>query len=262
VSQQRLANFDDIVHNSLEAERGFDKAAREGFTVFERKKGNFADKHHEKLKPRGFPQTGKQSGSPKVYPPCKKCGRTHPGECRMGTGNSFACSQAGHCVSDCPNRRTKGKDVDATMSKGRVYSLDGKKAQANEDLIGGLCFLGQNLVKVLFYCGATCSFISFQCVQALQLSVSPLNPPMMVTTATDGGIVATYVCENCPITVSSKKYYIDLVCLPMKQLDVILGMDLLSANHVYIGCSEKSIYMPTNNTVERVPDGPVYLCSR
>jgi len=75
---------------------------------------------------------------------------------------------------------------------------------------------------------------------------------MMVTTATDGGIVANYVCENCPITVSSKTYYIDLVCLPMKQLDVIFGMDWLSANHAYIGCTEKSIYMPTSNTTEGV----------
>jgi hypothetical protein len=77
VSQQRLTNFDDIVHNSLEAERGFDKAAREGSTAFERKKGNFADEHHEKLKPKCSPQKGKQSGSPKTYPTCKKCGRAH-----------------------------------------------------------------------------------------------------------------------------------------------------------------------------------------
>jgi len=113
--------------------------------------------------------------------------------------------------------------------------LDGKKAQANEDLIGGMCFLGQNPVRVLFDCGATCSFISSQYVETLQLAVSPLNPPMIVTTTTDGGIVANYVCENCPITISSKTYYIDLVCLSMKQLDVILGMDWLSTNHVILG---------------------------
>jgi hypothetical protein len=155
-------------------------------------------------------------------------------------------------VADFPTRGNKGKGVSVTMSKGRVYSLDGKKAQANADLIGGMCFLEQNPIRVLFDCGASCSFISFQCVEALQLSVSLLNPPMMVTTATDGSIVANYVCEDCPITVSSKTYYIDLVCLPMKQLGVILGMDWLSANRVYIGWAEKSIYMPTSNTVEGV----------
>jgi len=252
VSQQRLTNFDDIVHNSLEAERGFDKAAREGYGAFERKKGNLVDRHHEKLKPRGSPQKGKRFRSPKIHPQCKKCGKNHPGDCKMGSDNCFACGQAGHLVADCPSRKNKGKNVNTTMSKGRVYSLDGKKAQANEDLIGGMCFLGQNCVRVLFDCGATCSFISFQCVETLQLTVSPLDPPMVVTTATDGGIVADRVCENCPITISSKTYYIDLICLPMKQLDVILGMDWLSANHVYIGCSEKSIYMPTSNTVEGV----------
>jgi hypothetical protein len=51
----------------------------------------------------------------------------------------------------------------------------------------------------------------------------------MVTTATDGGVVANYVCENCPVTVSGKTYYIDF---PMNQLDEILGMDWLSTNHV------------------------------
>jgi hypothetical protein len=256
VSQHRLTSFDELVHNSLEAERGFDKAVREGSTTFDRRRDNFVDRHHEKLKPKGSLQNGKQTGSPRPTTNCKKCGRAHFRECRLGTDSCFACGQAEHYVANCPNRRNKGMDVDTTMSKGRVYSLDGKKAQANDDLIGGMCFLDQNPIRVLFDCGATCSFISFQCVEALQLSISLLNPPMMVTTATDGGIVAKYVCENCPITVSSKTYYIDLVCLPIKQLDVILDMDWLSANHVYIGCAEKSIYMPTSNTVALIIVSP------
>jgi hypothetical protein len=33
---------------------------------------------------------------------------------------------------------------------------------------------------------------------------------------------------------------------------VILGIDWLSANYVYIGCAEKNIYMPTENTAEGV----------
>ena len=59
----------------------------------------------------------------------------------MGSDNCFACGQAGHFVANCPSRKNKGKNVNTTMSKGRVYSLDGRKAQANEDLIGGMCFL-------------------------------------------------------------------------------------------------------------------------
>ena len=59
VSQQRLANFDDIVHNSLEAKRSFDKATREGSMTFDRKKGNLVDKHHEKIEAKRFSSEGK-----------------------------------------------------------------------------------------------------------------------------------------------------------------------------------------------------------
>jgi hypothetical protein len=137
VSQQRVTDYDELVHNSLEAERGFDNAAREGSGASGRNRGNFADKYHDKLKPKGSLQRGKFSGSPRNNSTCRKCGKAHQGQCRMGTDNCFACGQAGHFVANCPNKGNKDKGVGTTMSKGRVYSLDGKKAQANEDLIGG-----------------------------------------------------------------------------------------------------------------------------
>jgi hypothetical protein len=102
VSQQRLTSFDEMVHNSLEAERGVGKAVREGSTAFDRKRGNFVDRHHEKLKPKGSPKKGKQTGLPKTFPTCKKCGKARTGECRMGTDSCFACGQAGHFVANCP----------------------------------------------------------------------------------------------------------------------------------------------------------------
>nr|KYP41582.1 Transposon Ty3-I Gag-Pol polyprotein [Cajanus cajan] len=34
---------------------------------------------------------------------------------------------------------------------------------------------------------------------------------------------------------------VDLICLPLSQLDVILGMDWLSSNHVLLNCADKSI---------------------
>ena len=34
---------------------------------------------------------------------------------------------------------------------------------------------------------------------------------------------------------------IDLICLPLSQIDVILGMDWLSSNHVLLNCFDKSV---------------------
>jgi hypothetical protein len=114
------------------------------------RRGNLADKHHEKLKSKGSPQKGKQSGSFKSYPTCKRCGKAHLGKCKLGTDSCYACDQTGHYVANCPSIRIKDKGVGITMSKGMVFSLDGKKAQANKDLIGGKCFVGQNPIRVLF----------------------------------------------------------------------------------------------------------------
>ena len=33
----------------------------------------------------------------------------------------------------------------------------------------------------------------------------------------------------------------DLICLPLSHLDVILGMDWLSANHIFLDCKEKML---------------------
>ncbi|MCI31253.1 hypothetical protein A2U01_0052465, partial [Trifolium medium] len=73
---------------------------------------------------------------------------------------------------------------------------------------------------------------------------------MSVTVATGGRVISKRVCQNCPVPVTSKTYFVDLICLPLKDLDVVFGMDWLSDNSVYIGCAEKSIYVPTENTAE------------
>jgi len=49
------------------------------------------------------------------------------------------------------------------------------------------------------------------------------------------------MCLNCPIEISGRKFLIDLICLPLSQIDVILGMDWLSSNHVSLNCFDKIV---------------------
>ena len=135
-------------------------------------------------------------------------------------------------------------------SKGRVYSLDGENVKSNNALIMDVCKLGQSEVLVLFDCGANNSFIAIDCVQRLQMPSVPLIPPMTVAVATGGKVTSKRVCQNCPILVGSKVYHIDLICLPLKDIDVVLGMDWLSANTVYIGCAEKNLFIPAETFAE------------
>jgi hypothetical protein len=73
---------------------------------------------------------------------------------------------------------------------------------------------------------------------------------MTVDVATGGRVTSKRVCQNCPVLVGSRTYNIDLICLPIKDIDVVLGMDWLSANIVYIGCAEKNLFIPTEASAE------------
>ena len=44
-----------------------------------------------------------------------------------------------------------------------------------------------------------------------------------------------------PIMVEGRSFMADLICLPLAHLDVILGMDWLSTNHIFLDCKEKML---------------------
>ena len=49
-----------------------------------------------------------------------------------------------------------------------------------------------------------------------------------------------FVCLKCPLSIFDIDFVVDLVCLPLRGLDVILGMNWLEHNYVHINCYNKS----------------------
>ena len=78
---------------------------------------------------------------------------------------------------------------------------------------------------MLFDSGASHSFISCLCIEQLKLFVSSLNKGLVVETPTSGSVLTSDVCLNCPMEISGRTFLIDLICLPLSQVDVILGMN-------------------------------------
>jgi len=71
--------------------------------------------------------------------------------------------------------------------------------------------------------------------------VSSLNKDLMVEIPTSGSMSTSHVCLNCPMEISGTTFLIDLICLPFSQIDVILGIDWLSSNHVLLNCFDKIV---------------------
>ncbi|XP_050896583.1 uncharacterized protein LOC127103356 [Lathyrus oleraceus] len=92
--------------------------------------------------------------------------------------------------------------------------------------------------------GATHSFVSTKRVKKLNLKVSVMNGTMVIDTPTNVSVTNSLLCVNFPLTIYSRVFGIDLVCLPISKLNVILGMNRLKFNHVHINFFDKTVMFP------------------
>jgi len=59
------------------------------------------------------------------------------------------------------------------------------------------------------------------------------------------GLVRTSsLCARCSVEVEGRKYKVNMICLPLIELELMLGMDWLSANRILIDCQEKKLLFP------------------
>ena len=81
-------------------------------------------------------------------------------------------------------------------------------------------------VNVLFDTGATCSFISRECVDRIGLS-SATSDLFIIRLPNGDTIKGTYEVRQCPIDISDRPWPIDMLIAPLYGEDIILGMDWL-----------------------------------
>ena len=116
----------------------------------------------------------------------------------------------------------------------------------------GSCMIAGTSCCVLYDSGATHSFVSNGCVERLGLLVHELQCELAVSSLASGLVRTSSLCARCPVEVEGRKYRVNLICLPLQELEVILGMDWLSTNRVLINCREKKLLFPNTEEPELV----------
>ena len=132
-----------------------------------------------------------------------------------------------------------------SQAAGRVYVVTGAEAVGLGNLIIGSCMIAGRSLHVLYDSRAIHSFVSESRVVELGLLVKELQYDLVVSTLASGLVRTSTVCARCKFEVEGRKYRLNLICLPLEGLDVILGMDWLSANHILIDCNERKVLFPT-----------------
>ncbi|TYK11728.1 ty3-gypsy retrotransposon protein [Cucumis melo var. makuwa] len=113
---------------------------------------------------------------------------------------------------------------------------------------GTLPILG-HYAFVLFDSGSSHSFISSVFVQHVGFEVEPLNGVSSVSTLSGEVLLSKEKIKACWVEITNQMLDVTLLVLDMQDFDVILGMDLLSANHASIDCFRKEVvFNPPSGT--------------
>ncbi|XP_058752732.1 uncharacterized protein LOC131625914 [Vicia villosa] len=116
----------------------------------------------------------------------------------------YRCGEQGHCSNECENKVLRCYKCGKTSHHAPDCKDDGP--------------------------------ICFNCVS--------MDGSMVINIDASGFVTTTFMCSGCPLTIFDKSFVMDLVCLPLHQIDVIFGMNWLEFNYVHINCYNKTLRFP------------------
>ncbi|XP_073222503.1 uncharacterized protein [Cicer arietinum] len=164
----------------------------------------------------------------------------------------YICQKPDHFANECPerkddravNRNNINDNVVRPTAKGCVYHINGEETPSSSELIQGECLIVGKSLNVIYDSGATHSFISLDWVDSLQLTITTLLFDLVVTLPSTESIKCNTTCLQCLLIVFDMRFNVDLICIPLKHVRVILGMDWLSSHCVLLDCARKSVIFP------------------
>ncbi|XP_016185610.1 uncharacterized protein LOC107627274 [Arachis ipaensis] len=138
-------------------------------------------------------------------------------------GQNFKRGGAGHMSWNCPEKIDP--NAGRAQQQGRVYAITADDAAKSGTLIRGKCKIGGKMLTALYDTGASHSFIAFDKAVELGLKMSALSFDLHVHTPVSKTVVTRLGCQEVPFRVENRDFVHDFICLPMPELDFILGLD-------------------------------------
>nr|GEX99825.1 putative reverse transcriptase domain-containing protein [Tanacetum cinerariifolium] len=155
-----------------------------------------------------------------------------------------ACiASLGEKKQNCPKLNNRGNgNENGTL--GRAYTLGGRDASPDSNVIMGTFLLNNRYAKILFDTGEDRSFVSTTFSASIDITPTALENRYDIELA-DGKIIGvnTIVC-GCTLNFMNHPFNIDLMPIPLGSFDVIIRMDWLTKYHGLIIYDEKILRVP------------------
>jgi hypothetical protein len=168
----------------------------------------------------------------------------------------------GHFAKKCSNKQS----VSATGNQSRLQAqqnyiynkvnhVTSEEAQQAHDVILGMFLASSHPATILFDSGASHSFISSSFVAKYNLPITTMKHTMLVSSP-GGERWTKHICPAVSISIrgGGVDFPSNLILLDSKDIDIILGMDLLRKYDGVIQCAKRTVRLTKEDgiTVEFV----------
>ncbi|XP_010530535.1 PREDICTED: uncharacterized protein LOC104807119 [Tarenaya hassleriana] len=176
----------------------------------------------------------------------------------------YRCDQPGHIAIRCPARTTgppaqadrPPRSLARTGAAPRVYALgteqeipEEEEAQPEEAEVAAIaCTLHHYGVAcyTLFDTGATHSFLDTRVAERLEGGEIEPMKDFIVRVPFGETLTVCGILRDVPLEVCGRLLTADLIVVPIRGFDVILGMDWLMKYQAYIDCPQRTIWFATD----------------
>ena len=91
----------------------------------------------------------------------------------------------------------QGSQAETSRTQGRVCAITPQTELADQSVIQGTFLLSRLWARVLFYSGASHSFVAASCVEDLGLEVETLEEPLHVSSPLGAWVSVDQICRDC-----------------------------------------------------------------
>ena len=137
----------------------------------------------------------------------------------------------------------------------RAYAMKAREDQNAPEVIAGIFSLYDTEMHALIDLGSTHSYVCMDHVFYKVPSMEKLAYDMHVTSPLGHSVSVNSIYRNCPIVIQTREFLADLITLPFREFDLILGMDWLSKHQAIVDCGQKTVVLRCSDQTEVIVQG-------
>ena len=141
------------------------------------------------------------------------------------------------------------------IAPARAYAIKTREDQNALEVIANIFSLYDIEMYALIDPGSTHSYVCIEHGFDKIPTMEQLAYDMHVTSPLGHSVSMNSVYRNCSIVIQAREFLVDLVTLPFREFDLILGMDWLSKHRSIVDCGQKTVVLRCSNQSEVIVHG-------